>query len=73
MTGLNRRHHDRADQGGSTEARPDQKMGRLRRWPAWFSPYVDEKHSSGVRAVLKRGMNKKRRQRDRRLSKAEEA
>lgn len=66
MTGVHWRHYDRADQGGSTEARPEQKMGRLHRWPNWQNSYVyiREHPSSALCQVLKRQMAKKRRQRD---------
>lgn len=71
MTGLNTRHYDRADQGGSTESRPEQKMGRLRRWPNWYSPWVEAHLTTGVRQTLQRAMTKKRRQRDRRITEEE--
>lgn len=67
MTGTNSRHYDRCDQGGGTEVRSEQKMGRLGRWPKWDSAWVQirEHPSSGIRQVLKHSMNRKRRQRDR--------
>lgn len=64
MSGLNHRHYDRCDQGGSTEVRPEQQMSRLRRWPSWGSPLIVGTLTPAINHELKRQMTKKRRQRD---------
>lgn len=57
----------RAEGGGSTVARPDNKMGNMRDEPFWGVGKRVRPISSATRKILKRSAAKKRRQRDRSL------
>lgn len=55
----------RAEGGGGTVARPDEKMGNTRDNPWWGTGKLKGTVSSAQRKVIKKIAAKKRRQRDR--------